>query len=546
MYLEHYRLKLDPFSPSPDSRFFFPGGGRGKLLQHVLEDLNSGMSLVHLSGEEGSGKTLLCQLILDKIQPPKTVVLLSKPSGTFDEIARSLALALGEKDIQLLAGVKLYNKILCLLSTQADKGGSTLFIIDDVEKLNPPALKRILRLAYDAQPQGRVQFVLSGRLALGSNPEQFTSIRSEPLQQFTYTLQPLGRDDTASYLAFRLAVAGMPDDKQDGVFSSEAVTRIHETTCGNIRFINILAKEALRNSCKSKSFMILPDHVKAPTDLSPENLSHHFKPRWKTQSGIIALIIVASIFIFDMVLKDISPKQPDNDPQHAMQEALLSPEKELPVPQQTLAVTSPPPVVAPPLTATPPPTPKPSIQASTQPASQEISSSPAEKLPVPEQTLAVTSPPPVVAPPLTPIPPPNPKPTIQVATQPASQEATPTLITARERNKKQLSGSKIFDKRKQATQAWTSRELRGRYTIQILMTNAPAAEKQIYNTLEDEVFLKAQNDIYILHKNFNRPAIIVFHGIYNSMQEARQARDKLPTSMKKYNPFPLVIADAIK
>ncbi len=499
MYLGHYQLKQDPFSGPPDTHIFFPGGGREKVLQHVLEDLANGMTLVHLSGEEGSGKTLLCQLIREKIRLPQTVVLLSESSDTFDDIGRTLALTLGEKDTKLLKGAKLYEKILSLISDRLDNGGSTLFIIDDAEKQIPTDLKRILNLACDTQPRGGVQFVLAGRLALEANSEQFTAIRAESLQQFTYTLQPLDRDDTARYIAFRLAVAGMPDDKQDGVFSAEAVSRIHEATYGNIRLVNILAEEALRNSCKGKSFMVLLDHVKVPSNLPPVSISHLSQPRRtlrKKLVSFIAVVIMATISAYVVVLLDIIPKQRIDE----------------------------------------------------QPAAtQEAPSSSAEKLPEPPRTPTVALASPVAALPPAPAATPSPIliPSMHSTTQSASQEATPTHLTVKEIKRKHLSGSEIFNKRKRATQTWRSNKLRGHYTIQILMTADLAGEKKISHTLNDEVYQKAQDHIYILRKQSNPPIIFLYHGIYSSMQEARKARDQLPASIKKHNPFPLAIADAI-
>jgi type II secretory pathway predicted ATPase ExeA len=237
MYLDHYRLNKNPFPILPDSHIFFPGGGREKVLQHILNDLSRGMALVHLGGEKGSGKTLLCNQIREKIDVTKTVVILSEPLASFDEIGRNLAMALGENDAQNLTGVELYEKILQLTAKFVENGGSILLILDDAEKFTPTELEHILSLACFAQSQGRVQFVLAGRLTLGANPEQFLAIRSEPLSQFTYTLQPLNREDTARYLAFRLGTAGLQDDKKDTVFAPEAVARIYESSYGNIRQI---------------------------------------------------------------------------------------------------------------------------------------------------------------------------------------------------------------------------------------------------------------------------------------------------------------------
>jgi len=152
MYLQYYQLNQYPFFDSLDTHIFFPGGGRAQVLLHILEDIANGMALIHLGGDEGSGKSLLCQIIREKMLSTQRTVLLSDSLFPFDDMSQSLARALGEKSVKHQTWDQLYNKILRQISDQTDNVRPILVIIDDAEKLRPQDLERILCLAQDVRP----------------------------------------------------------------------------------------------------------------------------------------------------------------------------------------------------------------------------------------------------------------------------------------------------------------------------------------------------------------------------------------------------------
>lgn len=511
MYHRYYQFKQTLFPKRVDSNVFFPGGGRGKVLQHILDALGKGMPLLHLSGAEGSGKTHLCNLIREKIHFTHTVVFLSETTGGFDDIGRIIASALGEKDVNHLKCITLCKKLLRLISDLAAKGGAVLIIIDDVENLSAKVLKFVLRLARDTEPKGGVQFVLAGKLALGANPELFSAIRGEPLEQFTYTLQPLDRDNTSDYLAYRLLSAGIPDHRENEVFSEEAVARIHKLGCGNIQRINELADDALRHASENKSFKVLPNHVGVvsgagnnPFELVLSCLQS-IKISQLKYVGIAAITIILAFlsnsFVGRVPDRNIIFTENKTEKAELNSPAIDHDETKLKVNElEEKAVVREERVVP------------------------EISSQKTVSQPAIEPSVKLS----------------------EAAPIQGVQKTTPVKISLEKDKTKRFAGGTILEKRKRATSSWSSRALRDRYTIQILMLKSRTAEKELSQILDSDVYRNVQDNLYILKKNSRPMQIFLYYGAYMTAREAREARDELPATLKKYTPFPLSIAAAVK
>lgn len=541
MYLKHFQLKQDPFSAHPDSHIFFPGGGREIVLQHVLENLSSGMTLVHLSGEKGSGKTLMCQLIRTNQRSSQTIILLSPPSGPFDDKSSSFTLAFGENDAKHLEEDKLYEEILCLISdsgANTDDAGSTVLIIDDAENLSPTILTRILHLAYDDLPKRDVQFVLAGRLPLGANPAQFTTIRAESLQQVTYTLQPLDRDDTASYLAFRLSAAGIAEDKLDSVFSTEAIARIYETTCGNIFLINILAEEALRNAFNAKSFIVLLDHVKGPSDFTaalPISISRpsepHRTPR-KIIAGIIVLTIIASVWVYNMLLVDNDLKQRIAEPLVMTQEIPPSLVENLPASSLAQNVPPPLPVVTPeveksvssPAPSAPPPPPVVVPEVDNHSKILTIKPLKVEKKGIVVLTLDKT---------------------LKVQHKAKKQIDLPEKIQTNVNLDGRLTSRELYHKRIIAGDLWIKGERNGLYTLQLMALKASNAETNMKQMLNQKRYRQHASNLYIFRKKTAPETVFVFYGEYKNLTTARLAQRSIPGFLKAHRPYAISVKEAM-
>ena len=72
MYYAFFGLKQPPFRITPDTDFFFEGGNRGAVLEALTYAITHGEGIVKVTGEVGSGKTMLCRVLQARL--PESVV----------------------------------------------------------------------------------------------------------------------------------------------------------------------------------------------------------------------------------------------------------------------------------------------------------------------------------------------------------------------------------------------------------------------------------------------------------------------------------------
>jgi type II secretory pathway predicted ATPase ExeA len=95
MYLEHFGLREAPFRITPHTEFFFAGANRGATLEALIYAITHDEGIVKVSGEVGSGKTMLCRMLLERLPDNVETVYLANPSLSRDEILFAIADELG-------------------------------------------------------------------------------------------------------------------------------------------------------------------------------------------------------------------------------------------------------------------------------------------------------------------------------------------------------------------------------------------------------------------------------------------------------------------
>ena len=91
MYLEHFGLNQPPFKITPHTEFFFTGANRGATLDALVYAIRAGDGLVKVTGEVGSGKTMLCRVLSERLPATVETIYLAIPSLTRDEILQAIA-----------------------------------------------------------------------------------------------------------------------------------------------------------------------------------------------------------------------------------------------------------------------------------------------------------------------------------------------------------------------------------------------------------------------------------------------------------------------
>lgn len=243
MYLDHFGLTELPFGITPDTSYTVITRSHQEALNTLLVALNSGEGFIKITGEVGTGKTLLCRRLLQALPEGSVSAYLPNPYLA----PRTLLLALAEElgvevsaesdDYHLLQSV---NRAL-LEHAAADR--RVVVCIDEAQAMPLETLES-LRLLSNLETEKRklLQIVLFGQPELDRKLAE-PSVR-QLLQRiaFHYRLGGLAREEVANYLAHRLRVAGY---RGEAVFGPRAVRCLHRASRGTPRLLNILAHKSL-------------------------------------------------------------------------------------------------------------------------------------------------------------------------------------------------------------------------------------------------------------------------------------------------------------
>jgi MSHA biogenesis protein MshM len=260
MYTAHFGLSEAPFGITPDTSFFFTSPHSQEALNTLLVAARNGEGFIKITGEVGTGKTLLCRKFMATLD--KEFVTAYIPNPYLEP--RTLMLALAdeleislEKDVdqhQLLKAITLR-----LLELAAD-GKRVLLCLDEAQAIPIESLEA-LRLLTNLETEKRklLQIVLFGQ------PELNRHLALDSIRQlaqritFHYHLGPLTRDDMEYYLAHRLRVAGYTGAR---MFERGAIARLFRASGGIPRLVNILAHKALMVSYGQGKQQVSASHVK--------------------------------------------------------------------------------------------------------------------------------------------------------------------------------------------------------------------------------------------------------------------------------------------
>ena len=91
LYLEHFGLDEPPFRITPHTDFFFDGAERGATLEALAYAVVHDEGIVKVSGEVGSGKTMLCRMLMERLPAEVATIYLATPSFARDEILQAIA-----------------------------------------------------------------------------------------------------------------------------------------------------------------------------------------------------------------------------------------------------------------------------------------------------------------------------------------------------------------------------------------------------------------------------------------------------------------------
>jgi len=311
LYLDHFGLNEPPFRITPHTDFFFDGAERGATLEALIYAVTHDEGIVKVSGEVGSGKTMLCRVLMERLPAEVATLYLATPSLARDEILQAIGDELGLKlpERRTVALRELQEHLIKLYAG----GRRVVILIDEAHAMPEDTLEQVRLLSnLESNRHKLLQIVLFGQ------PELDATLAKPSLRQLRdrithgFRMRPLATPEVARYLGFRMRAAGYrgPD-----VFAVRAATRIARASAGLTRRINILADKALLAAYSQGSHAVTPRHARAAvadSDFSGEG------PRASRAAILIGVglaagaIITAAIFYWfaGMAEAPSAPQQP--------------------------------------------------------------------------------------------------------------------------------------------------------------------------------------------------------------------------------------------
>ncbi|WP_196139757.1 ExeA family protein [Aliikangiella sp. G2MR2-5] len=242
MYLYQFGMKKLPFCLTPDTDFYCPTTTHAEALNVLRFAINTGEALVKIVGEVGTGKTLICRVLINELGNSQKVAYIPYPKLSARELSFSLANELGLRINSHCRDDQLNQRIQTRLLNLNKKSGPVILIIDEAQLLTNDCLET-LRLWTNLETEQRklIQIVLFGQ------PELDVKLSSSELRQikqritFSYQLNVLNRKQTYTYVKQRLEKSSRFKIEYNRVVN----ILLHHYSKGVPRLINILCHKSL-------------------------------------------------------------------------------------------------------------------------------------------------------------------------------------------------------------------------------------------------------------------------------------------------------------
>ena len=253
LYLEHFGLREPPFRITPDTDFFFSGANRGPTLDALIYAITQDEGIVKVCGEVGSGKTMLCRMLLEQLPKNVETLYLANPSLSRQEILGAIADELGIP-ADGKATHSLTRALQEALIARYAEGKRVVLLIDEAHAMPAESLEEI-RLLSNLESKANKLL----QIALFAQPELDDRLAATDMRQLReritqhFNLSPLKQDDVAAYIEFRLRAAGY---RGPNPFSGAAVEMIARISEGLSRRINILADKSLLAAYSSSNHRV--------------------------------------------------------------------------------------------------------------------------------------------------------------------------------------------------------------------------------------------------------------------------------------------------
>ncbi len=244
MYEQHFSFNEPPFQLTPDTAFFFASRPHQEALNVLLVALAGGEGFIKITGEVGSGKTLLCRKLLSSLGERYVSAWLPNPLLEPDTLLTALADELGVDAPAALGQNMQLRRLNDKLIQVAAEQRHVVLCLDEVQAM-PDATLEAVRLLSNLESEKRklLTVVMFGQPELDQRLAQHHLRQLRSRIGFAYQLTALDPRAVRDYVAHRLHHAGCHQPAT--LFRPAALRCLHRSSLGIPRLVNILAHKSL-------------------------------------------------------------------------------------------------------------------------------------------------------------------------------------------------------------------------------------------------------------------------------------------------------------
>lgn len=294
MYLYHFGLRELPFTLTPNTSFYCDLQVHNEALDVLLTALKTGEGFIKVTGEVGTGKTLLCRKLLNEIPDHFVTAYIPNPYLSPAELRQAIAVELGIKGVDNFDQHKLTQALENELLRINKLGRSVVILLDEAQALPQESLEA-LRLFSNIETETRklVHLVLFGQPELD---ERLATRELRQLRQritFSYRLDTLSEEEFGRYLHHRLQVAGY---RGPPMFTPQLTHLVHKASRGVPRLANVISHKALLSAYGAGRFYLeRSDIIAAVKDTEDANSLGYSPWVWASAGIVIGALLVAAL-----------------------------------------------------------------------------------------------------------------------------------------------------------------------------------------------------------------------------------------------------------